>query len=120
VFWTVLLVASMFMERPFCKYLCPLGAGLAIPSRWRLFGLWRKSDCTTCKACAVGCGSLAIDEQGRIDPTECMQCLDCMILYYDDHACPPLSLERKRREKAGQPLTPIGRDGHFIPLKLVE
>lgn len=119
-FWAVLLAASMFMERPFCKYLCPLGAGLALPSRWRLFGLRRKAECTTCKACAVGCGSQAIDPQGRIDPSECMQCLDCMVLYHDDHSCPPLAKERKRRERAGLPLTPVGRDGHFIPLELVE
>ncbi len=120
LFWAFLLALSMFMERPFCKYLCPLGAGLAIPSRWRLLGLWRKAECTTCKACANGCGSQAIDPQGRIDPTECMQCLDCMVLYHDDRSCPPLAQERKRRERAGQPLTPVGRDGHFIPLELVE
>ncbi len=120
LFWSVLVALSMFMERPFCKYLCPLGAALALPSRWRLFGLKRKAECSTCKACAAGCGSQAIDPQGRIDPTECMQCLDCLVLYHDDHACPPLSMERKRREKAGLPLTPIGRDGHFIPITLVE
>lgn len=120
LFWVVLMAAAMFVERPFCKYLCPLGAALAIPSRWRLFGLWRKAECTTCKACAAGCGSQAIDPQGRIDPSECMQCLDCMILYYDDHACPPLAKERKRREKAGLPLTPVGRDGRFIPLQVIE
>ena len=97
-----------------------ISTALALPSRFRLFGLRRKAECTTCKACAVGCGAQAIDAKGRIDPTECMQCLDCMVLYHDDHACPPLSAERKRRAKAGQPLTPIGRDGHFIPITLVE
>lgn len=120
LFWCALAGVSMFVERPFCKYVCPLGAALALPSRFRLFGLRRKAECTTCKACAVGCGAQAIDAKGRIDPTECMQCLDCMVLYHDDHACPPLSAERKRRAKAGQPLTPIGRDGHFIPITLVE
>ena len=39
-----------------------------------------------------------------------------MVLYHDDHACPPLVQERKRRTKAGQPLTPIGQDGYFIPI----
>jgi len=43
-----------------------------------------------------------------------------MILYYDDHACPPLSRERKQREKAGLPLTNIGPDGYFIPIKEVK
>lgn len=114
-----LLGLSIFMERPFCKYLCPLGAALAMPSTFRWVGLKRKQECNSCKACAVGCGSLAIDHNGRIDHRECMLCLDCMVLYTDEHACPPLSHERKRREKAGLPLTPIGGDGYYIPIKPV-
>ncbi len=114
-----LLGLSIFMERPFCKYLCPLGASLAMPSTFRWFGLRRKQECDSCKACAVGCGSLAIDGKGRIDHRECMLCLDCMVLYTDDHACPPLAHERKRRAKDGLPLTPIGRDGYYIPIKPV-
>ncbi|WP_068808754.1 NosR/NirI family protein [Thauera phenolivorans] len=119
LFVAVLLGLSIFIERPFCKYLCPLGASLAMPSTFRWFGLKRKQECSSCKACAVGCGSLAIDEHGRIDHRECMHCLDCMILYTDEHACPPLSQERKRRTKAGLPLTPIGKDGYYIPIKPV-
>ena len=56
---------------------------------------------------------------GRIDQRECLLCLDCQILYYDDHTCPPLSKERRRRTRAGLPLTPIGADGYYIPLKNV-
>ena len=119
LFVAVLLGLSIFMERPFCKYLCPLGASLAMPSTFRWFGLKRKQECNSCKACAVGCGSLAIDEHGRIDHRECMHCLDCMILYTDEHACPPLAQERKRRTKAGLALTPIGSDGYYIPIKPV-
>ncbi|HAT30872.1 MAG TPA: 4Fe-4S binding protein, partial [Janthinobacterium sp.] len=110
---------SFFSERPYCKYICPLGAGLAIPGKFRLFGLKRKAECSTCHACASGCGSHAIDAAGKIDQMECMLCLDCMILYYDDHACPPLVKERKVREKAGQPLTAIDAGGYFISLDSV-
>jgi NosR/NirI family nitrous oxide reductase transcriptional regulator len=110
---------SIFSERPYCKYLCPLGAGLAIPGKLRLFGLKRKAECQTCHACAAGCGSHAIDAAGKIDPMECMLCLDCMVLYYDDHACPPLVGERKKREKAGDALTAIDARGYFIPLASV-
>ncbi|WP_293237356.1 NosR/NirI family protein [Paludibacterium sp.] len=117
LFWTVIIGLSIFVERPFCKYLCPMGAALALPTRFRLFALRRKPGCTTCHACAVGCGSLAIDEQGRIDQMECLLCLDCMVMYYDEHSCPPLAQERKRRGKAGLPLTPVGKDGHYIPIK---
>ncbi|MBS0344909.1 MAG: regulatory protein NosR [Proteobacteria bacterium] len=114
-----LLGLSIFTERPFCKYLCPLGASLAMPTTFRWFGLKRKDECTSCKACAKGCGSQAIDAKGNIDQRECMLCLDCMVLYYDDHACPPLAQERKRRTKAGQPLTPINGKGYFIPIHQV-
>ena len=47
-FWLALAVWSLFMERPFCKYLCPLGAGLAVPTTF----LWpeAQAECTTCHA----------------------------------------------------------------------
>jgi NosR/NirI family nitrous oxide reductase transcriptional regulator len=118
-FVAVILGISILSERPYCKYVCPLGAGLAVPSVFRLFGLKRKQECVTCTACAKGCGSHAIDAQGRIDQKECLLCLDCMVMYYDDHACPPLAKERKVREKAGQPLTPIDSRGYFISLDAV-
>jgi len=116
LFVAVLLGISIFIERPFCKYLCPLGAGLAIPSTFRWFGLERKMECNSCKACAAGCGSLAIDANGRIDQRECLLCLDCLVLYTDDHACPPLVQERKYREKNSLPLSAINAVGYFEPV----
>lgn len=110
---------SFFSERPYCKYICPLGAGLAIPGMFPLSRLKRKAECQTCHACAAGCGSNAIDAAGKIDPMECMTCLDCMVMYYDDHACPPLVKERKKRERAGEPLTPIDAKGYFMPPEIV-
>jgi NosR/NirI family transcriptional regulator, nitrous oxide reductase regulator len=119
LYWGALFVLGLFIERPFCKYLCPLGAGLAIPTTFRFFGLKRKAECTSCHACQKGCGSLAIDDAGVIDRRECLLCLECQILYYDDHACPPLAQERRARSKAGLALTPIGADGYYIPIKPV-
>jgi NosR/NirI family nitrous oxide reductase transcriptional regulator len=120
LFVCVLLGISLFIERPYCKYICPLGAALAMPSTFRWFGLKRKPDCNSCKACAVGCGSLAIDAAGRIDHRECLHCLDCMVLYTDVKACPPLAKERKRRDRDGLAMTPVGRDGYFIPIYPVD
>ena len=119
LFVCVLLGISLFVERPYCKYICPLGAALAMPSTFRWFGLKRKQDCNSCKACAVGCGSLAIDADGRIDHRECLHCLDCMVLYTDQKGCPPLAKERKRREREGLQITPIGKDGYYIPIQPV-
>jgi NosR/NirI family nitrous oxide reductase transcriptional regulator len=115
-FWGLLLAAALFIERPFCKYLCPLGASLAIPSTFRWWGLKRKEECGPCTACEHGCESQAIDSKGRIDQRECLLCLDCMVMYYDDHSCPPLAKERKARTRAGQPLTAIGANGYYIPI----
>ncbi len=117
LFVGAILGLSIFIERPYCKYLCPLGAALAMPSTFRWFGLPRKQECNTCKACAVGCGSLAIDAAGRIDHRECLHCLDCLVLYTDPKGCPPLAKERKRRERDSLEITPIGRDGYFIPIQ---
>ena len=120
VYVLALLGLAVFIERPFCKYLCPLGAALAMPSTFRWWGLKRKQDCNICHACQKGCGSLAIDDDGRIDHRECLHCLDCMILYTDQKGCPPLAKERKRRERDGLLITPIGDNGYFIPLTPAE
>jgi NosR/NirI family nitrous oxide reductase transcriptional regulator len=119
IFIGAILGLSFLSERPYCKYLCPLGAGLALPGKFRLFGLKRKAECQTCHACAAGCGSHAIDSAGKIDQMECMLCLDCMVMYYDDHACPPLVKERKSRESQSLALTRIDAKGYFIPLDSV-
>ncbi len=116
LFVALLLSSSLFIERPYCKYLCPLGGALAIPSTFRWFGLRRKQDCNRCKACAAGCGSLAIDTDGRIDHRECLHCLDCLVLYTDVRGCPPLAAERKFRSRHGLAETLIDQDGYFVPL----
>ncbi len=96
----LLLVAGLFCERAFCRYLCPLGASLAIPARLRLFEwLKRKKQCgTECQICASRCPVQAIHPDGRINPNECVYCMNCQLLYHDDAVCPPLIARRQRRE----------------------
>jgi NosR/NirI family nitrous oxide reductase transcriptional regulator len=100
-FVAALLVAGLFVERFFCRYLCPLGAALAIPARLRMFDwLKRRHQCgSVCQACAVKCTVQAIHPDGRINPNECVYCLECQVLYNDDRTCPPLIERRKRRER---------------------
>jgi NosR/NirI family transcriptional regulator, nitrous oxide reductase regulator len=96
----VLLAAGLFIERFFCRYLCPLGAALAIPARLTTFRwLKRRPQCgRECHICATRCPVQAIHPTGEINPHECVYCLDCQVQYYDDHTCPPLIKRRKRRE----------------------
>lgn len=95
-----LLGTGLFVERAFCRYLCPLGAALAIPARIRMFEwLKRRWHCgRQCNICATKCPVQAIHPNGNINPNECIYCLNCQTLYYDDTICPPLIDRRKRRE----------------------
>ncbi len=96
-----LLAAGLFIERFFCRYLCPLGAAFAIPSKLRQFEwLKRRWQCgRQCQICAVGCPVQAIHPEGQINPSECIYCLACQVKYQDDHVCPALIERRKRRER---------------------
>ncbi len=96
-----LLAAGLFIERFFCRYLCPLGAALAIPARIRMFDwLKRRFQCgEVCGLCAGECGVQAIHPNGAINPNECIHCLNCQTLYFDEHLCPPLIAQCKRRER---------------------
>jgi NosR/NirI family transcriptional regulator, nitrous oxide reductase regulator len=96
-----LLAIGLFVERAFCRYLCPLGAAFAIPAKLRQFEwLKRHRQCgAPCQICAVDCPVQAIHPEGRINPNECIYCLACQVNYHDDHVCPPMIERRVRREK---------------------
>ena len=98
----ILLAISIVNRKFFCRYMCPLGAGLAIPARIRLFDwLKRHQECgAPCQICANECEVKAIHPDGRINPNECHYCLDCQVTYFNEHKCPPMVSRRKRREKA--------------------
>jgi transcriptional regulator of nitric oxide reductase/ferredoxin len=98
----VLLVAGLFVNRFYCRYLCPLGGALALPARLRMFEwLKRRWQCgTPCQICAHRCPVQAIHPEGKINPNECIHCLNCQTNYFDATLCPPLLERRKRRERA--------------------
>lgn len=99
-----LVLISAFNAKFYCKYLCPLGAALAVPARLRLFNwLRRRKECgKPCQICAHECDIQAINDTGEINANECHYCLDCQVIYWDQQTCPPLIQRRKRREKAGR------------------
>ena len=97
-----LLFAGLFIERFFCRYLCPLGAGLAIPAKLKIFDwLKRRPQCgRECRMCETKCTVGAIDAIGRINPNECVLCLRCQVIMNDGAQCPVLK-RRARAEAAG-------------------
>ena len=42
----------------------------------------------------------SIEASGRIDYSECFQCLDCVAIYDDPERCVPLIVDAKRRRRA--------------------
>ena len=100
-FALALLAAGLFVERFFCRYLCPLGAALAIPGRMRMFDwLKRYRECgNPCMRCHKECPVEAIHPEGHINPNECISCLHCQVLYHHDHKCPVRVQRRLKRER---------------------
>ncbi|UCP10299.1 NosR/NirI family protein [Pseudomonas sp. MM213] len=96
-----LLVINIFTRKVYCRYICPLGAALAIPTKLRLFDwLKRRKECgNPCQLCAKECEIQAIHPDGRINANECHYCLDCQMTYHNEHKCPPLINKRKKRGK---------------------
>lgn len=96
----VLLGAGLFVERFYCRYLCPLGAALAIPARIRMFDwLKRYKECgSPCQNCAHECMVQAIHPTGEINPNECHNCLHCQVLYQSKTICPVVIKKLKRQE----------------------
>lgn len=107
-----LIFIAVFNRKFYCKYLCPLGAALAIPARLRLFDwLRRRKECgRPCQTCATECEVRAIRPTGEIDVNECHYCLDCQVTYWSDQKCPPLVDKRKRLERraSGKPAPNTG------------
>ncbi len=103
IFALALLLAGLFVERFYCRYMCPLGAALAIPARIRMFDwLKRYKECgSPCQICRTECPVQAIHPTGEINPNECVNCLHCQVLYQSKNTCPVVIKQVKRRSKVG-------------------
>ncbi|MEH6582788.1 MAG: 4Fe-4S binding protein [Halioglobus sp.] len=101
IYALALLLVSAVNSKFYCKYLCPLGAGLSFATRFRIFDwLRRRNECgTPCQSCAHQCQIAAIKPTGEIIDSECHYCLECQVTYWDDQRCPPLVEKRKKKEK---------------------
>ncbi len=95
-----LLLSSMVLFKGFCRYVCPLGAVMAIGGlvRGRNW-IERRAECgSPCQLCKVKCSYGAIKQTGEIQYSECFQCLDCITIHDDSEKCVPLILAAKGRK----------------------
>ena len=76
------LAASVFIERPFCKYLCPLGAFYALFSKIGFLKIETdRGACVKCGKCAALC-PMQVDPAVSANRAECIRCGACV------SACP--------------------------------
>ena len=103
-----LLLLSMVLFKGFCRYLCPLGAVMAIGGLVRgRDWVARRSDCgSPCQLCKVKCKYGSIKKTGEIAYSECFQCLDCVTIHDDASQCVPLIIKSRR----GRGLTQVAAE----------
>lgn len=99
-FW---LVLGMVTFKGFCRYVCPLGALMAIGGLLRgRDWIARRPECgSPCQLCKVRCNYGAIKPSGKISYSECFQCLDCVTIHNDPKTCVPLVLAARGRAMKG-------------------
>lgn len=96
----LLVAASLFILRPFCRLLCPLGAlyGLFNPVAIAKLEIDRGA-CTDCGACEASC-RIGIAVRSRPNAPECHRCLDCVA------ACPTHALRLRNGARTAQGSAP--------------
>ena len=73
----VILAASMVIHRPFCRYLCPLGAFYALFNRFSFFQMSVDRDsCVGCGICERVC-PMEVEAVKNINSPECIRCGKC-------------------------------------------
>ena len=73
------LLASLFVERPWCKYLCPYGAVLGWFNRIRIFPVRRMQEtCIHCGHCDAACPmNIEVSKAGAVRSSQCISCYEC-------------------------------------------
>lgn len=80
----LIIILSLFVERFFCRYFCPLGGVFSLISKPRLYKIKKRSDkCVRCNLCTAKCSmgidvNYEINTYGKIKSGECIDCFECM------------------------------------------
>jgi polyferredoxin len=82
----ILAVASLFIARGWCRYVCPWGMLMSLLHRYSRLKVRVTKECTSCGACATACRVGAV-EPGLVRTEHCQFCFACV------DACPQAGIE---------------------------
>ncbi|MBC2456974.1 4Fe-4S binding protein [Clostridium beijerinckii] len=88
IFLILITIGSAFIERFFCRYLCPLGAIFSIISKIGIVKINKpKADCGKCRACTMNCSmGLPLYKVNCVKGGDCINCLKCTEVCYRNNA----------------------------------
>lgn len=74
------VIASLMIERAWCRFLCPLGLFVGTLAKLSLLRIERNTNiCVNCKACDRVCPTaVKVSESSRISNTYCIHCFECL------------------------------------------
>lgn len=73
----MILISSMLIHRPFCRYLCPLGAFYSVFNRFSFYQMnLDQNKCIDCKKCERSC-PMDVEVTRNINSPECIRCGKC-------------------------------------------
>lgn len=80
IFLILIMLASMFIERFFCRYLCPLGAIFTLVSKARLMKIRKmRTGCGNCRLCTAKCSmGIPLSTLDTVNSGECIDCFRCV------------------------------------------
>ena len=88
----LIIVLSIFFYRPFCKYLCPLGAFYALTNKFSFYQYHVNDSCISCGKCKKVC-KMDVDMSKNQRSLECIRCGDCI------KACPTSAISTSFKNK---------------------
>ncbi len=107
----LLVVVSLFVSMPFCRWLCPFGAVLNIFSRVGLTRVHRDAGtCINCGRCSKACPmQIEVAKSASVSEARCLTCGECLLVCPVDKTLTWRFLDRR----------PIAHPGRWIAAAIV-
>lgn len=96
----IIVIGSLFVERFFCRYFCPMGAIFSLASLLRIAKIKKaNTNCGRCQVCTSSCKmGIPLNQSGVVNSGECIQCMECV------SACPRSNLKFTVASRDAAPL----------------